>query len=198
MEKIFDPFFTTKAAGKGTGLGLSMVAGIMKRHQGFVQVESELGRGAAFHLFFPALVEAPAAARVVAPAPAKGSGEAILLIDDEPMVRDTLQLLLQRAGYRVIPADDATKGIETFARHESEISLAITDMMLPDKPGTEVVRALRKRRPELPIIAISGMMASGNFDELQMLQPRVECLAKPLSPSVLLAAVRRGVPAPVS
>lgn len=195
LEKIFDPFFTTKAAGKGTGLGLSMVAGILKSHGGFVQVESEPGRGATFHLFFPALAAPPPAiAREDSAAAARGAGEAILLIDDEPVVRDTLQLLLQRAGYRVYPAEDGTNGIAQFKAHESEISLVITDMMLPDQIGTEVVRTLRTRRPTLPIIAISGMMASGEFDELLHLHPRVECLAKPLSPAALLAAVRRGVP----
>ncbi len=195
LEKIFDPFFTTKAAGKGTGLGLSMVAGILKNHGGFVQVESDSGRGTTFHLFFPAVAEVPPAiVREDRPAPAKGRGEAILLIDDEPVVRDTLQLLLQRAGYRVFPAEDGGTGIAAFTQHEKEISLVITDMMLPDQIGTQVVKTLRSRRPSLPIIAISGMMASGQFDELLHLHPRVDCLAKPLSPSVLLAAVRRGVP----
>jgi hypothetical protein len=111
------------------------------------------------------------------------------------VVRDTLQLLLQRAGYRVIPAADGTAGLTEFTRHEDEISLVITDMMLPDQSGVEVVKALRRRRSALPIIAISGMMASGNFDELLHLQPRVECLAKPLSPKALLNAVRQGMPA---
>src|SRR5688572_15032516 len=132
IEKIFDPFYTTKAAGKGTGLGLSMVAGIMKSHGGFVQVESEAGKGSRFHLFFPAFPEpVPALVREDSPAPTRGQGEALLLIDDEPVVRETLQLLLQHAGYRVFPAGDGESGLQEFARHESEISLVITDMMLP-------------------------------------------------------------------
>jgi PAS domain S-box-containing protein len=196
IEKIFDPFFTTKAAGKGTGLGLSMVAGIMKSHGGFVQVESDPGRGSKFHLFFPAFPEpAPAFAHDEGPAPARGEGEAILLIDDEPVVRETLQLLLERAGYRVIPAADGTSGVQEFERHPGGISLVISDMMLPDQIGTRVVRSIRQRSPEIPVIAISGMMGSGHFDELLQLRPTVECLAKPLSPSTLLAAVRRGLAA---
>jgi PAS domain S-box-containing protein len=197
IEKIFDPFFTTKAAGKGTGLGLSMVAGILKSHGGFVQVESEPGRGSKFHLFFPAFPEpTPLAVRDNPTNQVRrGEGEGILLIDDEPVVRETLQLLLQRGGYRVIPAVDGTSGIEAFDQHRSEISLVITDMMLPDQFGTMVVKALRQRDPALPIIAISGMMASGDFDDLLRLKPAVECLAKPLSPSTLLAAVRRGLSA---
>jgi CheY-like chemotaxis protein len=197
LDQIFDPFFTTKAAGKGTGLGLSMVAGILKSHHGFVQVDSEPGRGATFHLFFPAVPE-PVPAIVgmdSTPVPAAGGGEGILLIDDEPTVRDTLQLLLQRAGYRVFPAGDGGSGLAEYERRATDIALVITDMMLPDQIGTDVVKTLRKRRADLPVIAISGMMASGNFDELLHLEPAVECLAKPLSPAALLRAVRRGLPA---
>lgn len=194
IDKIFDPFYTTKAAGKGTGLGLSMVAGILKSHDGFVQVESESGRGSKFHLYFPAVPEPQAPVRQEAPAPARGEGEGILLIDDEPIVRDTLQLLLQRAGYRVFPAGDGRSGVSEFELRQDEISLVITDMMLPDQLGTEVVKSLRERRSNLPIIAISGMMESGGFDELLHLTPAVECLAKPLTPSTFLSAVRRGLP----
>jgi PAS domain S-box-containing protein len=193
IDKIFDPFFTTKAAGKGTGLGLSMVAGILKSHGGFVQVESESGRGSAFHLFFPGIQNAKPVQREETPAPARGEGEGILLIDDEPVVRDTLQLLLQRAGYRIFPAGDGKSGVAEFDRHKDEVSLVITDMMLPDQLGTEVVKSLRRREPMLPIIGISGMMGSGDFDQLLRLKPPVDCLAKPLTPAVLLAAVRRGL-----
>jgi PAS domain S-box-containing protein len=191
IDKIFDPFFTTKAAGKGTGLGLSMVAGILKSHGGFVQVESELGQGSTFHLFFPAIPETPLVPVRDEPAAARGEGEGILLIDDEPMVRDTLQLLLQRAGYRVVPAGDGNAGVRAFEEHPEEISLVITDIMLPDQIGTQVVKKLRQRHATLPIIAISGMMGSGSFDELLHLMPPVECLSKPLTPAALLGAVRR-------
>jgi two-component system, cell cycle sensor histidine kinase and response regulator CckA len=194
VEKIFDPFFTTKAAGKGTGLGLSMVSGILKSHNGFVQVESEPGRGSAFHLFFPAEIEVvPTTIRDESAALSRGTGEGILLIDDEPSVRDTLQMLLQRAGYRVFAAEDGGSGIAEFERRQNDVALLITDMMLPDQIGTQVVKSLRKLRPSLPVIAISGMMGSGDFDELLYLNPPVECLAKPLSPAALLQAVRRGM-----
>ena len=196
IERIFDPFFTTKAAGKGTGLGLSMVAGILKSHGGFVQVDSEPGRGSTFHLYFPAIPEPTPTIVRDEPTTARGTGEGILLIDDEPIVRDTLQMLLQRAGYRVFPAGDGGAGIAEFDRRQSDIAMVITDMMLPDQIGTEVVRTLRQRRARLPVIAISGMMGSGNFDELLHLSPVVECLAKPLSPAALLSAVRRGLAVP--
>lgn len=195
IDKIFDPFFTTKTAGKGTGLGLSMVTGIMKSHGGFVQVESDAGHGSRFHLYFPAIPDAVplAAGGAAAPLPARGEGEAILLVDDEPVVRDTLQLLLERAGYRVVPAGDGTTGVKEFEQGAGGIALVISDMMLPDIPGTEVVRAVRRRDPAIPVVAISGMMGSGNFDELLQMDPPVECLSKPLTPAILLGAVRRGL-----
>jgi len=190
VDRIFDPFFTTKAPGKGTGLGLSMVASILKNHGGFVQVESEIGRGTRFHLFFPAVATPPAAAKSGdAAAPAHG----VLLVDDEPAVRDALRALLQRAGYTIFPAGDATSAMREFSAHRDRISLVITDMMLPDRSGVDVVKSIRAIAPELPIIAISGMMASGNYDELLELRPRVECLSKPLPPRVLLTAAERAL-----
>jgi PAS domain S-box-containing protein len=198
LDRIFDPFFTTKCAGKGTGLGLSMVAGILKSHHGFVQVESETGRGTTFHLYFPA--QSPAATPpVAAPAnPDHGSGEGVLLVDDEPAVREALRSLLQRAGYSIIPAEDCRTALREFDARRSEISLVITDMMLPDGTGLDVVRRVRAVSPQLPIIAISGMMASGRFDELLHLTPPVECLSKPLPPRVLLSAAHRALHSPVA
>ncbi len=193
LDNIFDPFFTTKASGKGTGLGLSMVAGIMKSHGGFVQVESEAGKGATFTLSFPALAAPP-------PVPVRndlqtlrGNGELILVVDDEPLVRDMLRLMLQHAGYRVVTAPDGESGVAEFRRQRSEIALAISDMMLPGISGMDVVYQIRRDDPKLPVIAISGMMGSGAFDALLDLRPRVECLAKPIPPAVLLGAVRRGL-----
>lgn len=194
VDRVFDPFFTTKAPGKGTGLGLSMVAGIMKNHGGFVQVESELGRGTVFHLFFPA--KPGDAATPVAATPAVSepkSNRGVLLIDDEPAVREALRALLQRAGYAIYPAEGVGTALKEFADRRDRISLVITDMMLPDGSGLDVVAAVRAIAPTLPIIAISGMMASGKYDELLRLNPPVECLSKPLPPRVLLSAAERAL-----
>lgn len=202
LPRIFDPFFTTKPPGRGTGLGLSVVAGILKGHGGFVEVESTAGRGTTFHLYFPALPRVvPAAPSPVTPAavdrPFGASraqdGAGVLLVDDEPAVRETLRLVLQRAGYATVAVADAGSAWSEFQERRSEIDLVITDMMLPDGSGLDVVRQLRSLAPELPIVAISGMMASGRFDELRTLTPPVECLAKPLAPRVLLAAAERAL-----
>lgn len=194
LERIFDPFFTTKAAGKGTGLGLSMVAGIVKSHGGFVQVESAVGHGSTFHLYFPALFAAPPAViNAAPPPPAGGRGETILLIDDDPVVRTTLGLLLERAGYRVLTGEDFASGLMAFERDRQEIRLVITDMMLPDGSGADLIATVREMERLQPIIAISGLMATGEFDGLLRLSPAVECLSKPLTPQTLLGAVGRAL-----
>jgi CheY-like chemotaxis protein len=194
LERIFDPFFTTKAAGKGTGLGLSMVAGIVKSHGGFVQVESEVGKGSTFHLYFPALPEAPPALILaLPPQPARGNGETILLIDDDPVVRTTLGMLLESAGYALLAAEDCASGLAVFERERARIKLVITDMMLPDGSGMELVGAMRGLEPMQPVIAISGLMATGEFDALLRLQPAVACLSKPMTAAELLGAVGRAL-----
>ncbi len=193
IDRIFDPFFTTKAAGKGTGLGLSMVAGILKSHRGFVHVESELGRGTTFHLYFPAQPPTVASVRVDGAHTGQAAGEGVLLVDDEPAVREALRSLLQRAGYAIFPAGDYASAIREFGHRRDRISLVITDMMLPDRSGLDVVKTIRAAAPQIPIIAISGMMASGHFDELLHLSPPVECLSKPLPARVLLSAAARAL-----
>jgi PAS domain S-box-containing protein len=194
IERIFDPFFTTKAAGKGTGLGLSMVAGIVKSHGGFVQVESEVGRGATFHLYFPALSEAPPA---LAGRPAikltVGHGESLLLIDDDPVVCATLRMFLEHSGYKVQVAEDCATGLAEFKRRRGEIKVVVSDMMLPDGSGVDLIQAIREIERLQPVVAISGLMATGQFDELLRLVPAVECLSKPMTAEVLLGAVGRAL-----
>lgn len=197
LERIFDPFFTTKAAGKGTGLGLSMVAGIVKSHGGFVQVESEVGKGAAFALYFPALsVAPPALVSVPPPEPVRANGETILLVDDDPTVLATLGLLLRNAGYGLITAENCASGLAVFERERGRINLVITDMMLPDGTGIELVAAMRGLERRLPVIAISGLMGTGEFDALLQLKPPVECLSKPMTSDVLLGALGRALRKP--
>jgi two-component system cell cycle sensor histidine kinase/response regulator CckA len=194
VDRIFDPFFTTKAS-KGTGLGLSTVAGIVKNHGGFVNVESELGHGTTFHLFLPARAEEPSAFSD-APRGARPLPDAILLIEDEDCLRETLVLLLEHAGHRVIAAAGGSAALEEFERARGSISLVLTDMKLPGMSGAEIIQALRATAPDLRVIAMSAFMDAADLEKLRFPGRTVEYLAKPLTADMLLAAIRNPLPAP--
>ena len=191
IDKISDPFFTTKVAGKGTGLGLSTVVGIIKSHGGFMSVDSAVGRGTIFNLFLPALAEARVAAALKPIAvPAAARRETILLVEDDDAVRETLSLLLEHAGYRIVVVPDGVKALAAFDRERGVIFLVITDMMLPGMNGEEIIAALRERDPTLRIIAMSGVMDEEALRKLPVPGPAVLPLSKPLTSQVLLAAIR--------
>jgi len=195
QERIFAPFFTTKGIGKGTGLGLPTVAGIVKNHGGFVTLESELGRGSTFQLHLPALIrEQPPASRSTSPFALRGHGETILLLDDDPTVRETFRLLLERVGYLAIAATDGVTGVAAFQRQADAIAVVVTDMMMPGLPGSDVIAAIRALRPGQPIVAISGWIEPAGLDALRALQPPVAFLPKPVTAESLLLALRRALP----
>jgi len=194
MERIFDPFFTTKEFGKGTGLGLSAVQGIVKGHHGFITVNSIMDQGTVFRIYLPALpsrakpafTEAPGAASASLPA---GQGEELLLIDDDPSVRDTVSHLLEKHNYRVTAASVGLEGLEAFRLRQEEIKLVITDLHMPGMSGATVIRALQAKDPDLRIIAISGNLKTPQLSE-ETIADRLMFLSKPLTAEKLLATVR--------
>lgn len=199
LTRIFDPFFTTKPTGKGTGLSMSMVAGIVQSHGGFLNVESESGTGTVFELFFPALLEPVGAAGKSSAPPfaAQGRGEWVLVIDDDATLCETCQLLLQAVGYRVVTAGDGRSGIGIFEREPDKFAVVVTDILMPQLRGTEVIAALRRIRPSQPIVAVSGWLDARTRLELQDIKPAVPCLSKPVATDLLLQTlhdVRGGVP----
>ncbi len=157
IGKIFDPFFTTKEQGKGTGIGLSTVIGIVKGHEGFVNVYSEPGRGTTFRVYIPAADVAlqPANAREE-PLP-RGCGERILVVDDEAPVRDVTRRTLEEYGYVVETASDGAEAVAVYARTPGSVHLVVLDMMMPVMDGAMTIRALRKLDPAVRIIATSGI-----------------------------------------
>lgn len=198
LERVFDPFFTTKGHGKGTGLGLAAVRGIVKGHEGIITVESQVGRGTRFRILIPA-TPAPSSSpsTPAADPPSTGRGQGILLVDDEDSVRDILQSLLSAAGYNVVPASSAHEALSLYRERSSEISLVLTDVMMRDGDGFGLAADLRRHSPDLPILVMSGMAGSGQYDE-KARQLRVPLLAKPITRAALTTAVQDALRAPSS
>jgi signal transduction histidine kinase/CheY-like chemotaxis protein len=164
MARIFEPFFTTKEVGKGTGLGLATVYGIVKQHEGWVEVSSEVGQGATFDVFFPASSEPVKAPPPEAgPDAAVGRGhETILVVEDEPLLRDMAHLILQDCGYQVLEAGSGTEALQVWERHPGGIDLVLTDVVMPGgMSGRDLAVKLLASHPRLKIIFTSGY----NVDE---------------------------------
>lgn len=191
LALIFEPFFTTKEFGKGTGLGLATVYGIIKQHQGWVEVESEVGRGTVFKLFLP-VIEAPVAVKNE-PTPkqkTKKGSETILVVEDDGMVRRMLETMLAMGGYNVLSAASGAEAIEVWKVSGPKVNMLLTDMVMPGGiTGKELAEELRKERPTLRVLISSGYsseLVSGG----EALPPKTWFLAKPYTPSELLQKVR--------
>lgn len=195
LSKIFDPFFTTKEQGQGTGLGLSTVAGIVRSHNGFVNVYSEESKGAQFKIYLPAsdAAQAKQAQNVRSDLPT-GNSELILIVDDESAIREIAKETLQAFGYRVVTANDGAEAVAVFAARKDEIRCVITDMLMPYMDGPATIRALHKLDPDVKIIATSGLKTNGKTAEAAQLGIKT-FLQKPYTAEKLLkmlAMVLRG------
>jgi len=192
LERIYDPFFTTKAVGKGTGLGLSMVHGIVKSHDGAIFVRSQPGVGTTFDLYFPAIPSAVAPAPAGAAEISRGRGERILYIDDDELVARTVTQLLTHLGYRVVHRALPSTALELFRTAPQNFDLVLTDLAMPEMPGTQLADEVARVRPELPVLLITGYLDRGQDETVRRTGVR-EVLRKPLSPEELGAALRRAL-----
>ena len=189
VARIFEPFFTTKEPGKGTGLGLSVVIGIIRSHGGFVKVESQPGKGSTFRVFIPATTDA-----VIEPEEAKksslarGRGETILVVDDEPDILQIIGTILQQNGWVVLSAVDGVEGIAAYLNHAGSIKALVTDMVMPNMDGLSLIKSIRKLDSDLPILVSSGYSNEESQAELEELN--VNCfLKKPFNARQLAAEV---------
>lgn len=186
LGKVFEPFFTTKP-GKGTGLGLASVYGVARAAGGDVRVTSEVGRGTSFRVLLPISGVAPEnEVELVPVAPARGGSETILLVEDEFQVRDLAQRLLARAGYRVLACESGDAAL--VVAQDARLDLVLSDVIMPGLPVPELVARLRRTRPGLPVLLMSGY-AEAHLRSLG-LESETPLLAKPFTPQGLLRAVR--------
>ncbi|TNF28382.1 MAG: PAS domain S-box protein [Deltaproteobacteria bacterium] len=193
--KAFEPFFTTKDVGRGTGLGLAIVFGIVKQHGGYIDVQSELGEGTTFKVFFPVIdVVAEEARAEVLPPPPRGR-ETVLLAEDDAKVRTLLRTLLARYGYRVIDAADGAEALSAFTDHANAVDVLILDVVLPKLSGRDVYDAIKAQRPDIPALFISGYTAD-IIHKKGILDEGLHFVAKPLDPFALLRRLRLILDAP--
>jgi PAS domain S-box-containing protein len=191
---IFEPFFTTKERGKGTGLGLATVYGIVKENNGFIAIDSELGKGSEFKIYFPAdsvTKEAPATKIISAPA---GGSETILLVEDEAALREITCEYLQSRGYNVLSANSGMQALEICRSHESPIDILMTDIIMPGIQGPELVKAALDMRPQMHVIYVSGYTDRGL--EVATKETNAVLLQKPYSLADLGHTIRSTAAAP--
>jgi CheY-like chemotaxis protein/two-component sensor histidine kinase len=190
MARIFDPYFTTKEQGAGTGLGLAVTHGVVKDCGGFIEVESELGKGSAFHVYLPVLPDESAEAPVADRGCSLPTGtERILFVDDEPSIVHISQEILSTLGYTVAAEVESLAALELFKAAPDAFDLLITDQTMPGLTGSELTKAVLALRPELPVILCTGYTAAVSEKDALAIGVRRYAI-KPLNTAKLATLVR--------
>jgi two-component system, cell cycle sensor histidine kinase and response regulator CckA len=187
LSQIFQPFFTTKAPGKGTGLGLPTVQTIVRNHGGFMTVESHVNSGTTFKVFLPAaasaITEAPTGPIILPP----GNNEGVLVVDDEVAVLAVVKASLENYDYRVFTAASGPEAVALFSEKHGDIQLVITDLAMPFMDGIATIEAIRKIRPDIKVIAASGLESNAKHT-LKSSETAQAFLRKPFTVEKLLRA----------
>ena len=188
-DKIFDPFFTTKGEGSGTGLGMSVVHGIVKQHEGFLDVYSEPNVGTTLNVYFPQAKDPPASETDPTPVSELGGSENILFVEDDAAVRELTRKVLADAGYAVTTVTDGRAALDLFTENPNRFDLVLLDVILPGLSGPDVEAKLRSIKHQLPILFTSGYSPRGVHEGF-VLDKGVAYLATPYGPKELLFRVR--------
>jgi nitrogen-specific signal transduction histidine kinase/ActR/RegA family two-component response regulator len=198
QNRIFEPYFTTKDRQASSGLGLAMVYGIVKFHNGFIKVESELGKGTTFLLYFPRLKEKTAAAAETATIDENrtlSGSESVLFAEDEALLLRVIKRALEKRGYHVLEASDGLQAVETYREHKDEIAVVVLDMGLPKLDGWEVFQRLRAINPALKAIVTSGYVDPELKDKM-LQQGMMDVISKPFPPVEIVRMIRRVIDSP--
>ena len=190
IDHAFEPFFTTKPKGEGTGLGLATVYGIVTQAGGYVQIYSELDIGTTITILLPAAGPDVQAEPAPVPEPGGGRGETVLIVEDEPAMREVTRRILSRSGYHVIVAASGHEAIEIAARHTGDIDVLLTDVVMPRMLGKEAAERIRALRPGVKVLFMSGY-AQGVLDCRGVVEVGVNLIQKPFSEAQLLVTLRQ-------
>ena len=189
QQKIFDPFFTTKDTGKGTGLGLAMAWGVVKQHKGYILVDSISVKGSLFKIYLPLTYQPVADSTVSSSTQLPGGKETILLVEDDPLVRESTSSILSTVGYQVIVSDCAKSALKVLDQNRNDLALILSDVVMPGIKGPEFYQEIRKKT-QIPVIFMSGY----TFDSLHeqgLFREEVTLLNKPIQPIELLTKIRK-------
>jgi CheY-like chemotaxis protein len=192
---IFEPFFTTKEVGKGTGLGLSTIHGIVEQSGGYVEVASEVGRGATFKIYLPRVVDAPAESGRPEAVPEMGGQGTVLVVEDQPEVREFAAVALGAYGYQVMEAANAEEALLICEREGERIDLILTDVVMPGLSGRELADRLKTLRPGIKVLFMSGY-TDDTIVQHGVLRKEAEFIQKPFSPDELAIKVREVLMSP--
>lgn len=188
MERIFEPFFTTKPVDKGTGMGLSVVHGIVENHRGIITVQSQLGKGTTFDIYFPK-IEGSCTHQTQTVHIPRGNGEVILVVDDEKPLIDMMTQMLERLGYTVVGKTASMDALETFRAAPGRFDLVITDYAMPNMTGKELAQALMAVKPDIPVILCTGFSENIDAESAKSMGIK-EFVMKPVARSEIAATIR--------
>jgi PAS domain S-box-containing protein len=194
LSHIFDPFFTTKEIGKGTGLGLSVIYGIVKQHNGWVNVESELGQGSVFRVYLPASFTSGVkeTEQEISIEELQGHGERVLLVEDQKMLHDFAARILPKNGYIIFAAEKAEEALDLFEKEKGQFHIVLTDVVLPDMNGVKLADRLLIKKPEIKVLLTSGYM--DDKSQWSVIQERgLNFLKKPYTLTELLKSIKEAL-----